>query len=159
MSQWMSHSTKHRTHKYTHRNVHVSNISQATSTNMSATSTSANTQATSFLNWVHMADHVGKGRNPKMADVALPVQILPAWRPRALHVPLCGCFGRPCFMWHHIKTCWNWPCFLCLMGVFCMSIITDFRWRLTGVHPCQSERLRPFFLTSKKTLFSYSAWH
>ena len=67
---------------------------------------------------VHVRPHVSKGTNEKIDVVTLPTKNLLVWSPRALHVPLREDYGGPCFMWRHIKTCWNWPCFHMSMGRF-----------------------------------------
>jgi hypothetical protein len=63
------------------------------------------------LKRVHATPHVSKGTNEKNVVVALPAKNLLAWHPGAAHVSLHGHYKTPCFMWRHIKTCWNSPYF------------------------------------------------
>ena len=70
----------------------------ALSTSTRTNHTSKVLQSTSFLKGVHMSPHVNNITNVEMALVALPVQKLLAWMPRALHVYLSGEYGGACSM-------------------------------------------------------------
>lgn len=100
--------TKQGTYKSTYCKVHISNKESHVK----------NFQVHIISKGVHMAHHVGKRTNEKIAVMALPAKNLFAWRPRALHVAPFGEYGILCFVWRQKK--------MLKLAMFCMSTVRFF---------------------------------